>query len=119
MPLVGGRAAAAAIYPHKFCCLICKGFAAQLRADEGLIIDTPLLDSNGLKILSHACQEASSPELSSLFSDTNVGTASLHTLDNRVSGAVAERIMSLVERTDGEEINVLKSLRDMLKSTVS
>ena len=32
---------------------------------------------------------------------------------------VAERVMSLVERTDGEEINVLKSLRSMLKSTVS
>ena len=27
---------------------------------------------------------------------------------------VAERVMSLVERTDGEEINVLKYLRDRL-----
>ena len=27
--------------------------------------------------------------------------------------------MSLVERTNGEEIHVLKSLRDVLKSTVS
>ena len=30
-----------------------------------------------------------------------------------------ERVMSLVERIDGEKINVLKSLRDMLKSTVT
>ena len=32
---------------------------------------------------------------------------------------VAERVMSLIERADGEEIDALKSLRDMLKSTVS
>ena len=31
VPLVGGRAAAAAIYPHKLCCAICKGLAAQIR----------------------------------------------------------------------------------------
>ena len=43
----------------------------------------------------------------------------MHTFDNRVSEGVAERAMSLVEWTNGEEINVLKSLRDMLKSTVS
>ena len=65
VPLVGGRAAAAAIYPHKLCCAICKGLAAQIRADEGLHIDTPLLNSNGLRKLSQACQEATGPELNS------------------------------------------------------
>ena len=35
-----------------------------------------------------------------------------------VAESIADRVMSLVERTNGEEIHVLKSLRDMLKSTV-
>ena len=111
MPLVGGRAAAAAIYPHKLCCAICRGLAEQIRADEGWRFETPLPDSNGLKILNHACQEASSQELFFLVCGTDIGTASPHAFDNRVSDGVAERIMSLVERTNGEEINVLKTLR--------
>ena len=41
VPLVGGRGAAAAIYPHKVCRAICKGFAAQIRSDEEMRIDTP------------------------------------------------------------------------------
>ena len=69
VPLVGGRAAAAAIYPHKLCCAICRGLASQLRADNGLRIVTPLLDKEGLRSLTHACQQASSPELNSLFFD--------------------------------------------------
>ena len=47
VPLVGGRAAAVAIYPHKLCCSICRGLAAQLRADNGLRIVMPLLDRSG------------------------------------------------------------------------
>ena len=69
VPLVGGRSAAAAIYPHKLCAAICKGLAAQIRADEGLRIDTPLMNSNGLRKLSQACQEATSPELNALCFD--------------------------------------------------
>ena len=147
MPLVGGRAAAAAIYPHKLCCAICRGLAAQLRADNRLIIVTPLLDRSGLMKLTHACQQASSPELNSLFFDPVESSKGPHESDTDklidptlhtifathpsattgvvntagrfpVDESVADRVMSLVERTDGEEINVLKSLRDMLKSTV-
>ena len=69
VPLVGGRAAAAAIYPHKLCAAICKGLAAQIRADDGLRIETPLMNSNGLRKLSQACQEATSPEANALFFD--------------------------------------------------
>ena len=109
MPLVGGRAAAAAIYPHKHCCAICRGLAEQIRSDRGLRIETPLLDSNGIRKLSHACQEASSPELNSLFCDFDIGTASLHMFDNRVSEGIAERILSLFEKTNGVEVDVSKS----------
>ena len=58
VPLMGGRAAAAAIYPHNLCCAICRGLAAQLRQDKGLTIDTPELDKQGLKSLSMLCREA-------------------------------------------------------------
>ena len=86
VPLVGGRAAAAAIHPHKLCCAICKGLAAQIRADEGLRIDTPLLDSNGLRNFRQAYQEATGPDLNSLFFDptisldTDMPIRSLHTV---------------------------------------
>ena len=40
VPLVGGRAAAAAIYPHRLCCAICKGLAAQLAEDRNSIGST-------------------------------------------------------------------------------
>ena len=66
---------------------------------------------------------------SSHHSDTDMVDSTLHTVFAHCSSTpnahqrpvetVAERIMSLVERTDGEEINELKSLRDMLKLTVS
>ena len=84
--------------------------------------------------LSHACQQPSSPELNSLFfdplgnvphhCDTGMIDPTLHTVFANCSSTpgaetVAERVMSLVERTDGEEINVLKSPRGMLKSTVT
>ena len=139
VPLVGGSAAAAAIYPHKLCCSICRGLAAQLRADKGLIIVTPLLNRNGFMKLSHACRQASPPELNSLFfdpvqdrcggdlphhSDTDMIDPTLHTVFANCSSTpgaetIAERVMSVVERTDGKEINVLKYLGDMLKSTVA
>ena len=97
------------------------------------------MDRNGFKKLSHACQQASSPELNSLFfdpdegrssgdlphhSDTDMVDPTLHTVfancsSTRGAETIAERAMSLVERTDGEEINVLKSLGDMLSSTMS
>ena len=51
---------------------------------------------------------------SSHHSDTDIGDAPLHTVFPNGS-----RIMSLVERTDGEEINLLKSMRDTLKSAIS
>ena len=80
----------AAIYPHKCCCAICRGLAAQLRADKSLRIVTPLLDRNGLMKLSHAWQQASSPRLNSLFfapaenvphhSDTDMIDPTLHTV---------------------------------------
>ena len=34
VPSVGGRAAAAAIYPRRLCCAICKGIAAQIAEDN-------------------------------------------------------------------------------------
>ena len=56
-------------------------------------------------------------------SDTDMIDSTLHTVFGNCSSTpcaetVAETVMSLVERTDGEEINVLKYWRDMLKSTV-
>ena len=55
VPLLGGMAAAAAIYPHKLCCSNCRRLAAQRTADKYLRVEAQLLDSNGLKKLSHAC----------------------------------------------------------------
>ena len=44
VPLVGGRAAAAAIYPHRLCCAICKGIAAEIRERRlGRTTTTPML----------------------------------------------------------------------------
>ena len=62
-PLVGGRAAAAGIYPHRLCCAMCKGLAAQLREDQGPRIDASVVCLNGLKSLICLCQEATSAEL--------------------------------------------------------
>ena len=58
VPLVAGRAAAAAIYPHNLCCAICKGLAMQLKEDDGRRVDSPRLDTMGLKSLSCLCMEA-------------------------------------------------------------
>ena len=46
VPLVGGRAAAAAIYPKRLCGAICKELADQLREDAGTTIDTPAIGTN-------------------------------------------------------------------------
>ena len=63
VPLVGGRAAAAAIYPPDLCCAICRGLAAQLQEDSGSKIDIQLLDISGLKSLSSLCMEATTAAL--------------------------------------------------------
>ena len=57
-------------------------------------------------------------------SDTDMVDPTLHTVFANCSSTpgaetVAERVMSLVERIDCEEINVLKSLWDALKSTMT
>ena len=57
-------------------------------------------------------------------SDTDTIDPTLHTVFANCSSTpsvetVAERVMGLVERIDGEEIYVLKIRRDMLKSTVT
>ena len=57
VPLVGGRAAAAAIYPHNPSCAICNGLAMQSRENEGRRVDSPLLDTMGLTSLSYLCME--------------------------------------------------------------
>ena len=49
VPLLSGRAAAAAIYPHNLCCAICKGLAMQLKEDDGCRVDLPMLNTMGLK----------------------------------------------------------------------
>ena len=59
IPLVGGPAAAAAIYPHRRCCAICKGLAAQIAEDRGSAIYTPIMSPSAVRSLSLSCQEAS------------------------------------------------------------
>ena len=65
--VVGGRAAGAAIYPHRLCCAICKGIAADLRERRvGRTTTTPMtakdLDVFGKRaaMLSLVCQDAGS-----------------------------------------------------------
>ena len=87
--------------------------------DKGLRVGMPLLDRNVLVKLSHACLQLSSPELNSLLFDhvenvphhsgTDMIDPTLHTVFAKCSSTpgaetVAERVMSLVERTDCEEI---------------
>ena len=59
VPLVGGRAAGAAIYPEKLCMAICRGLAAQKRDNKTRTITTLPMDKNRLSSLSLLCCEAS------------------------------------------------------------
>ena len=47
VPLVAGRAAAAAIDPHNLWCAKCKGLAMQLKEDDGRRVDPPPLNTMG------------------------------------------------------------------------
>ena len=65
MLLVGGKAATAAIYPHRLCCAICKGIAAQIAEDNSSTRFTDPLSKGKLlslaawsKSLSLLCCEA-------------------------------------------------------------
>ena len=98
VPFVGGRAAAAAIYPEKLCRAICRGLSAQLRADRGLLICSPDLDARGLKSLSLLCCEASG--LKSQGMDHQNGIAS-HVWGRQDSSDKATPI----DRVRGKEMN--------------
>ena len=56
--LLASRAAAAAIDPHNLCCAICNGLAMQLKEDDGRRVDSPMLNTMGLKSLSYLCMDA-------------------------------------------------------------
>ena len=65
MPLVGGRADAAAIYPHRLCFAMCQGIAAQIAEDDSSTRFTKALNKGRLlslaamaKSLSLLCCEA-------------------------------------------------------------
>ena len=99
----------------------------------------PLIDRSELKKVSYACEQASSPKLNSLFFEPNEGRSSgdlphhsdsdmidptWHIVSANCSSTpgaetIAEKVMRLIKRTDGEETNVLKYLRDMFSSTMS
>ena len=96
VPLVGGRAAAAAIYPHNLCCAICRGLARQLKEDAGWTIDSPLLDTSKLKSLMSLFMEATTAGMNEAHKERHDETCP----DNCVP-------------------NVLQSLTSMLRSTVS
>ena len=55
---MGGKAAAAAIYPDRLCCAICKGLAAQIAEDAGSRITTLPMAATIISCLSLLCQEA-------------------------------------------------------------
>jgi hypothetical protein len=59
VPLVGGRAAGAAIYPEKLCMAICRGLAAQKRDENTRTIKTLPMTKDRLTSLSLLCCEAS------------------------------------------------------------
>ena len=100
VPLVGGRAADAAIYPVGLCRAICQGLASQIEEDGGRRIDSPWLDTNGLKSLRHLCQEATTPELNSLFE---------RPLNSKLSPE---------EDARREELNILMELRSLLSDGI-
>ena len=142
--VVAGRAAAAAIYPDNLCRAICRGLASQLRADRGLMIDTPSLCVKGLRSLNLLCREASGMGLT--CQEPPTGTASHvwgrqdssdkappidrergeegkceSTVFQEVEGtqqelSIGEYVIKMVGKTDGEVIDARHSLQNMLNS---
>ena len=83
VPLVGGRAAGAAIYPEKLCMAICRGLAAQKREDATRTIRSLPMSSDRLGALSLLCCEATGgypPEI------VNNGKFSLDNIQIEVDG---------------------------------
>ena len=111
VPLVAGRAAAAAIYPHGLCCAICRGLAAQIEADKGMRITSPMLDKKGLNSLLSLCREATSDVSNDRFSDKSA--------DVLGHDSFGEQILSLVRKTKGEEVDAVLYLQTAVKDAIS
>jgi hypothetical protein len=124
VPLLAGRAAAAAIYPHNLCCAICKGPAMQLQEDDGRRIDSPLLNTTCLKSLSYLCMEATGDILHDTrnddYSSEHDATTSPTTMFSKYS-SVGEQVVNFVQQTSGEVVqpNVLQTLTSSLCSVVN
>ena len=99
--LVGGRAAAAAIYPKRLCGAICKGLADQLREDAGTTIDTPTMDANGLQSLLLLCREAT------------------HTQQEQQANSIGDEVMRRVQASRGEAIDIRQPLTTALSEEIS
>jgi hypothetical protein len=106
VPLVAGRAAAAAIYPHGLCCAICRGLAAQIEANKGRRISSPMLDKRGLNSLLSLCREATSEE-----SRKGDEVKDLETF--------GKQVMEMVQETQGEAIDPVGLLQRTVRDTIS
>ena len=116
VPLVGGRVAAAAIYPHDLCCAICRGLSAQTKEDAGFRIESPLLDKGGVASLSSLCKEATTVELNDKYKEERSARGYLNEVG---SVPIGDHVFDLVQNAKADNVNVLQSLTSMLRSTVS
>ena len=93
-PLVGGSAAAAAMYPHDLCCAICRGLYAQIKEDTGFTIESPLLDKGGIASLSSLRMEATTAELNDMYKESGSTGGCL----NEVAGvSVGDHVLDLFQ----------------------
>ena len=117
VPLLAGRAAAAAIYPHHLCCAICKGLAMQLQEDDGRRVDSPLLGTMGLTSLSYSSMEATRHMIDKDRSDNRPDAQKI--IDGHSS--VGEQVVNFVQQASGEAVqpNVLQTVTSMLCSVVN
>ena len=83
VPLVGGRAAGAAIYPEKLCIAICRGLAAQKREDKTRTIHSLPMDAKRLGFPSLLCCEASGGYPPEIVSNGKFSLGNIQIVDGR------------------------------------
>ena len=112
---MGGKAAAAAIYPNRLCCAICKGLAAQVAEDIGNRITTLPMTSARVSSLSLLCQEATGRSaLSAIKIESENVAAPLGRYRRerpagitKIPGAWPEHWVDPVHELDGHGINAV------------
>lgn len=106
--MLGGRAAAAQVYPVELCRSVCKGIVAQKSADHSRMFETLPMSEQRVRSISLLCMEATNGKLCEAntwprYVERPIGDYPKHWL-NGIHDLDGNQVRSNIENRDGELI---------------